>query len=85
MKLLICLAAFICLISTLHGNLLGRKQRVSAKGKLLCGVKPASNVTVKLVDEDDGKRYLLTLHEMTLYTVSSLKLTDSHLNFRWHR
>lgn len=36
-------------------NLFGRRQRVIAKGRLLCGTKPEPNVLVKLVDEDDGK------------------------------
>ncbi|VDP39936.1 unnamed protein product [Soboliphyme baturini] len=31
-----------------------RKQRVIAKGRLMCGHLPAANVLVKLMDEDDG-------------------------------
>uniref|UniRef100_A0A914E1N6 Transthyretin-like family protein n=2 Tax=Acrobeloides nanus TaxID=290746 RepID=A0A914E1N6_9BILA len=31
-----------------------RQQAVGAKGKLLCGNRPAGNVKVKLWDEDDG-------------------------------
>ncbi|KRZ31707.1 Transthyretin-like protein 3, partial [Trichinella pseudospiralis] len=34
--------------------LLGRMQRVVAKGKLFCGAKPASGVKVKLIDIDTG-------------------------------
>jgi len=33
---------------------LGTRQRVIAKGRLLCGTQPAANIYVKLVDEDDG-------------------------------
>jgi len=32
----------------------GVQQRVSAKGRLLCGTQPAVNVLVKLVDKDRG-------------------------------
>ncbi|KRX81716.1 Glycogen debranching enzyme, partial [Trichinella sp. T6] len=34
--------------------LLGRMQRVAAKGKLFCGAKPAAGVKVKLIDIDTG-------------------------------
>lgn len=48
------LSLFLCFIGFLavHGF---RKQRVLAKGRLLCGTQPAKNVLVKLYDEDDGK------------------------------
>lgn len=31
-----------------------RKQKVSIKGRVFCGDKPAADVTVKLVEEDSG-------------------------------
>ncbi len=34
---------------------IGRKQKVHAKGVLMCGTQPAVNVKVELFDEDDGK------------------------------
>ncbi|CAK5078610.1 unnamed protein product [Meloidogyne enterolobii] len=32
-----------------------RQQAIGAKGRLLCGSKPAANVLVKLYDKDTGK------------------------------
>lgn len=33
----------------------GREQSAGVRGTLLCGDRPASNVKVKLYDEDDGE------------------------------
>lgn len=51
-------SGLILLVVPLIASGLGTRQRVIAKGRLLCGTQPASNVYVKLVDEDDGKRSL---------------------------
>uniref|UniRef100_A0A915HUR1 Transthyretin-like protein 46 n=1 Tax=Romanomermis culicivorax TaxID=13658 RepID=A0A915HUR1_ROMCU len=40
--------------SQTHGGLIGRKQKVSARGRFVCGDKPAADVLVKLVDVDTG-------------------------------
>jgi len=44
------LVLLLCVVSTFAF----RKQSVAVKGKLLCGESPASGVSVKLWDDDDG-------------------------------
>jgi len=49
------LIAFLLIFSyESNANLFGVTQRVSVKGKLLCGTQPAANIFVKLVDKDIG-------------------------------
>ncbi|KAL6741589.1 Transthyretin-like family protein [Ancylostoma duodenale] len=45
---------FLILLSLLGVTLAMRDQSIAVKGKLLCGTKPASNVRVKLWEEDGG-------------------------------
>jgi len=51
MRSLVCVIIFASLLSNVLGN---TRQRVSVKGKLFCGAAPASNIRVKLVDDDRG-------------------------------
>ncbi len=50
------LVLVLCVVSTFAF----RKQSVSVKGKLFCGELPASGVSVKLWDDDDGKNKAIT-------------------------
>uniref|UniRef100_A0A915HVQ8 Transthyretin-like family protein n=1 Tax=Romanomermis culicivorax TaxID=13658 RepID=A0A915HVQ8_ROMCU len=49
----ICVVLALLAITVADANLFGRRQRVMAKGRLMCGSVPATNVLVKLMDEDD--------------------------------
>lgn len=69
---------FLLLLSLLGVTLAMRDQSIAVKGKLLCGSKPASNVRVKLWEEDGGgynsvNRLLrVTVHDQ-LYSVTVCK------------
>nr|CAH89266.1 transthyretin-like protein [Xiphinema index] len=52
-KAVLVVCVFFCLLPVTLSSL-GQRQRVIVKGRLLCGNAPASNIRVKLVDEDDG-------------------------------
>ncbi|VDP21872.1 unnamed protein product [Soboliphyme baturini] len=46
------LACFVCIVSIVFVQ--GKLQRVSAKGRLMCGNVPAKNIDIKLIDQDIG-------------------------------
>lgn len=52
---ILTIVLFVCLMEITYANIFGRKQRVMVNGKLVCGLKPAPNVLIKLVDQDDGR------------------------------
>uniref|UniRef100_A0A915JQQ7 Uncharacterized protein n=1 Tax=Romanomermis culicivorax TaxID=13658 RepID=A0A915JQQ7_ROMCU len=55
--LIFTLSVFLLVINapgSIVGSFWGRIQKASAKGRLLCGVKPSVNTLVRLYDEDDG-------------------------------
>lgn len=52
---ILTIVLFVCLMKITYANIFGRKQRVMVNGKLVCGLKPAPNVLIKLVDQDDGR------------------------------
>lgn len=56
MNVLAIFCLIICfLIGSSYGNIFGRTQKVSVKGRVFCPSDPqkAHNVQVKLMDEDD--------------------------------
>uniref|UniRef100_A0A915HWB8 Transthyretin-like protein 46 n=1 Tax=Romanomermis culicivorax TaxID=13658 RepID=A0A915HWB8_ROMCU len=54
-KILLIISIILLSIIFCRGsNPFGRKQRVSARGRLVCGTRPMGNVLIKLVDVDRG-------------------------------
>ncbi|CDW59978.1 hypothetical protein TTRE_0000832501 [Trichuris trichiura] len=49
-RILLAKYFFLLWVTLLISGAFGRKQRVQVKGKLVCGDKPASKVTVKLIE-----------------------------------
>lgn len=56
----VCLV-FLLVVAPARGW--GRKQRVTVRGRLVCASDPtkAANVRIKLVDEDTGEHFVLTM------------------------
>ncbi|KAK6049377.1 hypothetical protein COOONC_13119 [Cooperia oncophora] len=65
---------YIILIALLGYCLALRQQSVAITGKLLCGTTPASGVTVKLWEEDDGQNTMETSFKLLL-VIAELKIS----------
>jgi len=63
MKSKILLTFFVIVaISQVDGLFgVGSKQKMRVKGQLFCGTNPATNVLVRLVDDDTGAIFKITL------------------------